>query len=475
MTTPAAESIPVHDQTSATPDQWRRWLPWVVLAAAAVLRVIGAGEWSLWEDEETAVYFSQHPNRRFPSAFPTFFLLLGKLYELTGISVLAGRLLAASIGLLTLWLGWTIARRFASPRVALVALVLMAVSPAHLFWSQSIRYYGLVLLFQLLSIQALLVGMAPGRLWLLLVSNVAFVAAVKTHPSAVLLGPVYLSWFVWLAWREGASRDLGRKALVLFGPPAVVLLTYWRRAFQMLSGPAGSDTLGDPWRVLVTAVVYFGPAACALAVVAVVTRRRPSSTFMFFALLAIIPVLELLVIASRQRMNVTYYYGLISLFGVTVLAGYGWEMLAPRKWLTTLIVVIASAFYATALAEYYGPGFGDRPRWNDAAKYVSQDAARRGVAIMVYATVPGSVAFHLGIDPGQTMGHPSVRGMHEGAFGSLRVPTYYVLERRTVGPQQQRWLDDRCELPVTYPSQFLTRDRSVEVFYCPAASPPAGS
>lgn len=471
MIAPVPESVRAHDLAPQTPAWWPRWLPWLVLAAAAMLRVIGAGEWSLWEDEETSVYFSQHPDRSFPRAFPLFFLLLGALYEITGISVLVGRLLAASIGVSTLWLSWTIARRFVSYRVALVALVLMAVSPAHLFWSQSIRYYGLLLLFQLLSIQTFLNGMASGRLWLLLASNLAILAALKTHDSAMLLIPVYIVWFGWLAWQEGVTRDLVRKAIAFFGLPAIVLVTSAGRIFHMFSGPAGSGTQGDPWQVLVTAVVYFGPPACALAVVAVLGRGRPTNTFMFFALLAIIPLLGLIAIASRQRMNITYYYGFISLFGVAVLAGYGWEALAPRRRVARLVVAGASVFHITVLAQYYGPGFGDRPRWKDAAAHVRHDAKRAAGAFIVYSTVPGSVAFHLGVDPARTMGHPTVRGMHQGAFTTPRVPTYYVVERRTIGLPQQQWLDARCELPATYPSQFLTRDRSVEVFYCPPALP----
>lgn len=471
MIAPVPESVRAHDLAPQTPAWWPRWLPWLVLAGAATLRVIGAGEWSLWEDEETSVYFSQHPDRPFARGLPVFFLLLRGLYAFTGVSVLAGRLLAAGIGLLTLWLGWRIARRFTNPRVAMAALLLMSVSPAHLFWSQSIRYYGLVLLFELISIYALLTGMATGRLWLLLASNVALVAAIKTHFSAMLLAPVYIAWFCWLAWREGLTGDFVRKTLVFFGLPAVVLATFWQRAYAMLSAPAGTATLGDPVHVLVTAVVYFGPVACVLAAWAGVSGRRISNQFMFFALLAVVPVLELVVIASLQRINVAYYYGFVALFGVAVLAGYGWEAIAPRRRLASLVVVAAGVFHITALAQYYGPGFGDRPRWKDAAAHVRHDAKRADGAFIVYSTVPGSVAFHLGVDPARTMGHPTVRGMHQGAFTTPRVPTYYVVERRTIGLPQQQWLDARCELPATYPSQFLTRDRSVEVFYCPPALP----
>jgi predicted membrane-bound mannosyltransferase len=124
---------------------YARWAPAAVFVLGAALRLYGLGEWSLWEDEETTIFFSYHPHRPFPNAFPTFFLILGHLFDYTGCSVLAGRLLSASFGIGSLALTYGIVRRFEEPRVALVALMAISVSPGHLFWSQSIRYYGLAL------------------------------------------------------------------------------------------------------------------------------------------------------------------------------------------------------------------------------------------------------------------------------------------------------------------------------------------
>lgn len=449
--------------------RWQRWLPWAVMVFAAALRLVGVGEWSLWEDEETSIYFSQHPERRFPRAFPIFFLLLGGLYDVTGVSVLAGRLLAVGIGLLTLWLAWRLARRFATPSIAMVALVVLALSPAHLFWSQSIRYYGLVLLFQLASVYSFLAGMSTGRLWLLIVANVALVAAIKTHPSAGLLAPVFVVWFLWLAWREGPSRDLLRKAVVFFGPPAIVLATFWQRAVRMLGGSGASGIDGDPVHVLATAVIYFGPPAWLLATIGVLKIRRASKYLVLFLLLAMIPMVELLVIVSRDQMHVTYYYGLIALVGIAVLAGHGWEALVTSRSATVVFLALAAAFHLTVFIQYYGVGFGDRPRWKDAAAYVSQDARGRSIEPTVFATVPGAVAFHLGIDPAATMGHPRVRGMHQATFAPPRDAAYYVVEQRTLSPARLRWLGDHCEFLTMFESHFLTRDRTVAVFHCSPA------
>src|SRR5947209_19959086 len=47
-----------------------------VLTVAVGLRVYRLDDWSLWEDEGTSLYFSQHPEKPFASYFPVFFVLL---------------------------------------------------------------------------------------------------------------------------------------------------------------------------------------------------------------------------------------------------------------------------------------------------------------------------------------------------------------------------------------------------------------
>ena len=81
--------------------------PWVVvavLAFATLLRFWDVTQWSLWEDEETTVFFSQNLEKPFPSFFPIYFALLSWVYEITGVSVAAGRVFAALLGLLNIGL-----------------------------------------------------------------------------------------------------------------------------------------------------------------------------------------------------------------------------------------------------------------------------------------------------------------------------------------------------------------------------------
>src|SRR5947207_2306009 len=74
----------------------------LVLAAATMLRGFMLTEWSLWEDEETSIFFAQNLDKPFPRAFPVSFFSLNQLYEITGVEVAAGRALFAAIGVLSI-------------------------------------------------------------------------------------------------------------------------------------------------------------------------------------------------------------------------------------------------------------------------------------------------------------------------------------------------------------------------------------
>jgi hypothetical protein len=448
---------------------YARWAPAAVFVLGAALRLYGLGEWSLWEDEETTIFFSYHPDRSFPTAFPTFFLILGLLFDYTGCSVLAGRLLSASFGIGSLALTYGIVRRFEGPRVALVALMAISVSPGHLFWSQSIRYYGLAYLIQLMAVWLLLEGNRRRRLWLVLSALVASAVAITCHRSAALLLPVLIAYEAWLAWRSKSRWHLA--ALAILVVPAVLALVVLRVEVY------GTIDAGDSWRlalardplhVSTTGAFYFGAPALALAIIGAwreFPRPRHDETWLF-GLLAVVPIAAQLGLTMLDTINVTYYYGLIAFAGLAVLAGYGAEaMLTWRPVVRRAAIAAAVVYYVVVLVAYYGPSYGDRPRWRDAAGYI---AAHRGPdPEPVYATVPGVIAFYLGVPPDQTMGHPQVKDWPE-VLPEADGAAWFVAERRLLTPADTLRLTSTCREAAQFASTMLVRDRTVVVYRCGA-------
>ncbi len=445
---------------------YARWAPAAVFVLGAALRLCGLDEWSLWEDEETTIFFSYHPHRFFPRAFPTYFLILRSLFDYTGCSVFAGRLLSASFGIASLALTYGIARRFSGPRVALVALLVVSVSPGHVFWSQSIRYYGLTYLVELTAAWLLLEGNRRQRLWLVLASLVAAVFAISCHRSAALLLPVLITYQGWLAIRfRSRWHVLALASLVL---PVLFGFVYLR-AEALNTLDAGDfwrlASARDPLHFLTAGAFYFGAPALALAVIGAwrEIRRPRNDEAWFFSLLAVLPISALVALTMFDTINVTYYYGFISFAGLAVLAGYGSEMTWTwRPAVRHAAIAATVVYYVVVLGEYFGPSYGDRPRWRDAAHYI---AAHRGSdPEPVYATVPGAIAFYLGVPPDKTMGHPQVKGWPK--VWPEVTAAWFVAERRLVTPADKQRLESACHEAAQFASTMLVRDRTVVVYRC---------
>ncbi len=136
------------------------WLPLLLCAIGVGLRLLRL-EWQpLWWDEGYSVYFAteslgQMARLTAQDIHPPLYYALLHLW-LTGFgsaSPLILRAFSVLIGLLSLPALWWLARLFfpARQRVALWALLLLALSPIHIFYSQEVRMYGLEMLLGMVS------------------------------------------------------------------------------------------------------------------------------------------------------------------------------------------------------------------------------------------------------------------------------------------------------------------------------------
>jgi hypothetical protein len=226
----------------------------------------------------------------------------------------------------------------------------------------------------------------------------------------------------------------------------------------------------DPVHLVMTGGLYFGPPAVALALIgAWRLKGARSPETVFFVLLGLALPAEAVALTLIKSINVTYYYGLVALPGVAVLAGFGMEWIASRGRRGVIAVSLACmAFYAPVIAAYYGPAYGDRPRWRDATAVVEK-ALSTNPDLPVFAQVPGVIAFYMGIPPGQTMGHPSVTGWRPetGVPGQQGL---YVFEDRLLTEASREQFEQWCTLLGRVESRMLARDRSVVVYVCSGAA-----
>jgi dolichyl-phosphate-mannose-protein mannosyltransferase len=431
----------------------------------------------MWEDEEGAVYFSQHLDKPFARAFPNFFLGLHGVYEVTGVSVAAGRVFNAVIALLGLGIGYATFRHFLGHRVALLACFLLAINLGHLFWSQSIRYYCLLLFFELISIACFLIGFERKSVVALLLSVAAFALGMLTHYSGILLVPVFVGYLLLVAaLRRDGCGAYNLKGYLAFGLPLAAVLVAFATALVRMQGMLGGLTIPSarqPVHVFATVVAYFGLPLLALGLLSPLIKPAslPRRTFLFCLVMGIIPVLELVVIARLNLINVAWYYALFALVGFAVLAAISllglWDR--GRRKLAFTGGALATLYYAALLGGYYTVMHGDRPRWEEAACYLRDTA---GVRVEVdpppevYANVPGVVQYYLtGLRTDATSGFAVHQLPPAPPATAPEFPQWYVVEAGHVTAEYRLWLLDNCTVLTRFEAHTGPYDRTLTVYH----------
>jgi hypothetical protein len=463
------------------------WLALLLVVAVAIaVRAPNLGEWSLWEDEETSLHFSQQLHKPFPATFPIFFASLRGVYEVTGVSVFAGRVYAATLGVLSVALVYVGFARLWSRQVAVLAALFVALSFGHLFWSQSVRYYILLFVFQMLSLYWFLDGFERDRPRELVLANVALALGLWTHFSGALLMPVFVGYLILMLLRRESGAGYNLRGYLAFGVPFLLLSAVFAWQFLRFRTSLASLVTGatNPIRILLQVVIYFGPLTVALGLLAPIVARNAwrDRRLIFLLITAIIPILELGVIAVLNLTIVTWYYAFFALVGFAGLAAVTLVSLAERGYRRAAMGAGAVALLSAVplLLAYHLVLFGDRPRWKEATAVLRTEAkldvaARDNPA--VFANVPGIVAFYLGVPPAETMTNTLVLKIPQSPpEKDPAAEQWYLVEASAIPPAVAAWLESRCAKVHQVEARSGPKDRTLTIYhYRPQGSANASS
>jgi mannosyltransferase len=286
-----------------------------VLALGAAIRFHQLDHESLWTDEVLSVELARRPWPALLAATaedghpPLYVALLRVWTGALGESESAVRSLSAAIGVATLAAFFALAFRLLSTRAALIATLLLACAPYHVYYSQEARNYALLLLLTVLSYLGLLAWderPTPAR-------AAAYVAA-----TVLLLYTHVFGFFVWAAqllWIAIRARERGDWRARLLPPIAIgVLLLPWIAApwtallLRQTSAHTTSLRLTRPtvWSLVTSAYQFAGsplnavillPAA-ALEVYHSLTTREARARITLLLLWAALPQLIPFVISQ---------------------------------------------------------------------------------------------------------------------------------------------------------------------------------
>ncbi|MFQ6057600.1 MAG: glycosyltransferase family 39 protein [Anaerolineae bacterium] len=422
-----------------SPLKRRAFLLLAIVLLAFALRSFRLANQSIWYDEGLSVYYarqslpallaqvsaSDHP--------PLYFLLLHWWLPLAGRGEFAVRFLSLGWGVLLIPLIYRLGLRrersaerrwLLGPSVALLAALLIALSPFHIWYAQEARMYTLATFLSALSSYLLLRALTGGRRTRWLAYALATLAAVYAHFYTLFILAFHAAFVLWWAWRERQPRPLAAWGLCQ-GVVLLAFLPWGRFAVEQL---ATNDTY---WRgtldlkaVLTRTLLSFsvgetleGPIAKTVAVVYLLlvpvgvwallrSKRRglrassliPDPSFpnpyslSFLLLYLLIPIVALLLLSyNRPKFAPRYLLLATPAFYLLAAQGLG-ELARPTRWAWVSAGRRGAAALSLALVltgaglslshHYFDPTYA-KPDFRAVARYIRDHAEPRDAVVMV--------------------------------------------------------------------------------------------
>ncbi len=186
-----------------------------------------------------------------------FIYLMVPFLKVFGLNELAARLPSALIGIVTVAIAYFLTQELFNQKTALVASLLLAISPWHIFFS---RISFRAILFPCLFCLALFLFLRSLKNPKFLpLSAVTFALSLHTYPSARAFVPLFLLGSVALFWQHlWKNRKQTLLAAAIFLPIFIFLVSFWITP----EGMARANETGlesNPFKIIVNYLSYFNP------------------------------------------------------------------------------------------------------------------------------------------------------------------------------------------------------------------------
>jgi len=424
---------------------------------AAILRFYKLGEWSFWIDEIATINRAQaHANiETIINQWwqpPLSLILIDGALDTLGINEWSARLVPAVIGILSIPLLYFPIKKLFGPAVALIAVLLLAVSPWHLYWSQNARFYTSLMLLYALASFAFFVGIEEDRPWYILGFFLLLFLAVGERVIAFVLVPVVICYlFLLKILPFEQPPGLRTRNLLLLLLPGIIFAIHEVYGFvtngyvflaHTIDTIVGYPNHG-PFRLLLAIIYRISlPLTCLgfFGGLYLLKERKRTGLFAFSA--AVAPPLLLLLVApftftvDRYVFETLPFWAILS--AVTIEKIFGrteqYEKLLP---LGVLLLVLATSLSQNML--YYEFQNGDRPDWRGAFALVRQ---RKGDTDLVAATRPGLGYYYL---------NDKVRSINSLDPDTIELKSniiWFIIDEATGGvkPDLEQWIRENGKL-----------------------------
>jgi len=384
-------------------------------------------------------------------------------WQSMGINEWTCRLPSALIGILTIPLLGLACCRLLGPRVASILMLLLAVAPWHIYWSQASRFYTQQFLFYNICLIWYFIATRDASRMRMAWSLAVLLLAFLSQPPALVIAAVFaLDWLWGLVRRQpvrwGVFGWVG--AIVTLVICAAVLSLDVSRNPSQWSQFAG-DHYNTVRTMILGTVFMVGPAVVMFGLVSVWGRLRRGDRLVTFLLLAAVtPPIVYAIVSIRSYVGLRYAF--VCVFGWLALAAIGidrtYAVLRQRLGVVTATVPGALVLVSMAWTNYgyYTSGVGYHTRWRDAFAYV---AAHRQPGDKVACPKPMVGRYYLQDAAVQVMPHS------RDQLVALDSPTWLVDETDDViRGKVHSWMNDVTELKAYFDVRVVQPHSSVKVF-----------
>ncbi len=400
--------------TIATEISQRPWFNYALLLLitlfAAAFRFYKLGVWSLWIDElytidhATAHFstlqliFSHTPPER--NWVPISVISTAQVLNVLGINEWSARLTSALIGILSIPILYFPTRRLFGDRVALIASLIMAVSPWHIFWSQNARFYTSLLLFYSLAMLAFHFGMERNKLGYFIAFCVLVYMAASERLTALFIFPVIAAYLVAL-WAFQFERHpwLNLKTFLLIGSPVLIgglieaysWMVYGESRFFGDFNWFFQYRNDDPLRLLGNISFSIGVPLMVLAMFSgLFLILKKDRAGLWLAANAVIPLV--LLVAVNPFIFTKDRYVFMTLFSWILLGAIGINELFMRvngihKWLAVGVLVLILADAGSENLLYYRVNNGNRADWREAFHLIQVKSQPEDIVVTYWPQV----------------------------------------------------------------------------------------
>jgi mannosyltransferase len=361
---------------------------------AAGLRLYKLGEWSFWIDE---IYTLNHAVAHFSSPelilqhipparnwVPVSVILTAQAVGAWGISEWNARFVSALVGILSIVVFYFPVKRMFGTHVALVAMLLLAIAPWHIYWSQNARFYTSLLLFYSLALFAFYFAIEQDRPLFFGLFYVLFYFAMSERMIAIVLFPIIAAYLLVL-WIFPIERPRGFRVrnLVILSTPIIVFLLLQLILFAVTGAfifsydiDALAPPIDSPIRLLIIIAFSIGVPLLLLGFFSslhLISQRDRAGIFIFIA--AVIP--PALIALASPFFFIVERYAFVSLLFWIILAAVGISRvfsILDRRGIALAIGIFAILLTDAAGSHlmYYQINHGDRLNWREVTGYVRE-------------------------------------------------------------------------------------------------------